>query len=205
MSTEITADDYDIKILNVDLLKSYKNNPRKNTKETIELVKKSIQQNKFSSVIVVDKNYEIIAGHTRLLAAKELGMTELPVFIAKNLDDNAVKRLRLLDNRLTETTDWDLTKLINELETVKFDDDFATMFEPLMNQDMSDFDLNESDLVDVEPDETYGEPVIQYVMIFDNETQQQDWHLLLIELKERYPEIETHAGRVMQYISENKQ
>lgn len=203
MSTEITAADYDIKIMNVDLLKSYKNNPRKNTKNSIELVKKSIQQNKFSSVIVVDKNYEIIAGHTRFLAAKDLGMKELPVFVAKNLDEDAVKRLRLLDNRLTETTEWDLTKLVNELDLVKFDDEFQKMFEPLMNQDMSEFDLDEGDLVDAEPDETYGEPVIQYVMIFDNETQQQDWHLFLIKLKEKYPDTETHASRVMQYISEN--
>ena len=174
MSQEIVQNDYDIKIMQVDDIKPYQNNPRQINQSSIEQVKKSIQQNKFSNVIIVDKNNEVIAGHTRLEAAKQLNIAELPVFVAKKLDDNAVKRLRLLDNRLTELTAWDLEKLLEETTQIELDEDVEALFEPLLSQDLSEFDLSDDDY---EPqEENYSNSIIQYVMIFDNEDQQDLWY-----------------------------
>ena len=196
MSKEIIQDDYEIKVTEVAKLKPYKNNPRQINQNAIDQVKKSIEQNKFSNVIVVDKNMEIIAGHTRCEAAKQLSIKELPVFIAKNLDDEAVKRLRLLDNRLTELTPWDIEKLVEETYTL--DDDMKKLFDPLLAQDLSEFDLSDDDYTPKE--EKYGNAIIQYVMIFDNEEQQNTWYQFLAMLREQNPNEETHAARVHEYI-----
>jgi len=196
MTKEINTKDYDLKVVSVFDIKPYKNNPRQVNQNAIDQVKKSIEQNNFSNVIIVDKNMEIIAGHTRFEAAKQLGMKELPVFIAKNLDDEAVKRLRLLDNRLTELTPWDIEKLVEETYTL--DDDMKALFDPLLAQDLSEFDLSDDDYTPKE--EKYGNAIIQYVMIFDNEEQQNTWYQFLAMLREKYPNDETHAARIHEYI-----
>lgn len=198
MSNEIINDKYEIKVLPIDEIQPYANNPRQTNNSAINSVAKSIEQNNFTSVIVVDKNNEIIAGHTRHAAAKQLGMTELPVFVAKDLDDEQVKRLRLLDNRLTELTPWDLEKLVEETYATTLDDDMQALFEPLLAEDLSEFDLSDDDYTPTE--EKYGNAIIQYVMIFDNEEQQNTWYTFLAELREMYPNEETHAGRVHQYL-----
>ena len=205
MNKKIQEQDYDIEILDVALLKPYANNPRQTNQSAIDKVAKSIQQNQFSSVIVVDKNYEIIAGHTRHAAATQLGLKTLPVFIAKNLDDEQVKRLRLLDNKLNELTEWDVEKLIQELEPSKLDEDFQKLFEPLIAQDLSEFDLSDDSYVPDEEGERFANSIIQYVMIFDTELQQQTWNKFLAALKQKYPDdevYETHASRITQHISE---
>ena len=202
MSQEIIKNDYIIKVMNVEDIKPYQNNPRQINAESIKQVKKSIQQNKFSNVIVVDKNNEVIAGHTRLEAAKQLGMKELPVFIAKDLDENAVKRLRLLDNRLTELTAWDLEKLVEETNTIDLDEDVEALFAPLLNDDFSEFDLTDDNYEEAQ--ETYSNPIIQYVMIFDDEEQQLLWYNFLGRLREDYPSHETHASRIAEYITKLK-
>ena len=63
-----------ITYLPVEGLKPYENNPRKN-KKVVEIVKKSIQAFGFKNPIIIDKNNVIIAGHTRLEAAKQLNLT----------------------------------------------------------------------------------------------------------------------------------
>jgi len=199
MSNEIKTDDYDIKILPIGDLKPYKNNPRQTNKHAIEQVKNSINQNKFSSVIIVDKNLEIIAGHTRLESAKSLGIKELPVFIAKNLDDNAVKRLRMVDNRLNELTPWDTEKLIEETYSIEADEDFKKLFQPLLAEDMKDFDFSD-DMYSQDPDEKYNNAIIQYVVIFDNDKQQEDWYSFISDLKVKYPDIDTISARLQAHI-----
>jgi|TARA_R110001592_G_scaffold28662_3_gene104878 hypothetical protein len=200
-SKEIISADYDIKILDVKLLKRFSNNPRKTNQTAIDEVKKSIEQNQFSSVIVVDKNYEIIAGHTRYAAALQLGIKELPVFVAKNLDDSAVKRLRVIDNRLTELTPWDLEKLTDEMGTLEVDEDFKNLFEFISDPDFSTFDEPEEE---IKP-EAKEQPAanFQYVMTFDNELQRARWHEFLYGLSEHYSEDEypTHAARLDAYIT----
>ena len=205
MNQKIEQQEYDIEVLNVSLLKPYANNPRQTNQNAIDKVKKSIEQNQFSSVIVVDKNYEIIAGHTRHAAATQLGIEKLPVFVAKNLSDEQVKRLRLLDNKLNELTEWDLDTLMQELEPSKLDEDFQKLFDPLIAQDLSEFDLSDDNYLPDEEGEKFANSIIQYVMIFDTELQQQMWHKFLAALKQQYPDdevYETHASRITQHISE---
>jgi len=198
MTEELKFKNITLKVMDIEDLKPYENNPRNITKTAIDAVAKSIAENDFNSVIVVDKNLEIIAGHTRVLAAKSLGYKELPVMVS-NIDELQAKKLRLLDNRLTELTEWDSEKLLIESYSAELDEDYQAMFAPLMRDDMSEFDLSDDDYVDNEMT-TYNNAIIQYNLVFDNEQQQADWYTFLAKLKEQYPNEETHAARVQMYI-----
>jgi len=103
-----------VKIMDINALKPYPNNPRKN-EYAIEPVANSIREFGFKQPIIVDKNNVIIAGHTRLLAAKELGMTKVPVIVADDLDPEQVKAYRLADNKTGELAGWDFEQLDVEL------------------------------------------------------------------------------------------
>lgn len=107
--------DVNITQINIDELKPYKNNPRIN-KDAIPLVANSIRDFGFKVPIVIDTNYEIIAGHTRLEAAKKLGLTTVPCIIASDLTPDQVKAYRLADNKVAEAAEWDIGLLNLELE-----------------------------------------------------------------------------------------
>lgn len=106
-----------VKIMDINALKPYPSNPRKN-EHAIEPVANSIREFGFKQPIVVDKNNTIIAGHTRLLAAKELGLTEVPVIVADDLTPEQVKAYRLADNKTGELAGWDFEQLDIELGNI---------------------------------------------------------------------------------------
>jgi DNA modification methylase len=94
----------------------YARNSRKIPERAIDKVAASIKEFGWRQAIVVDKDGVIICGHTRLLAAKKLGLKQVPVHVADNLTPAQVKAYRLMDNRSHEETDWDLELLGPELE-----------------------------------------------------------------------------------------
>jgi DNA modification methylase len=94
----------------------YARNSRKIPERAIDKVAASIKEFGWRQAIVVDKDGVIICGHTRLLAAKKLGLKQVPVHVADNLTPAQVKAYRLMDNRSHEETDWDLDLLGPELE-----------------------------------------------------------------------------------------
>ena len=96
----------------IDDLIPYHNNPRKN--QAIDKVASSIKEYGFQQPIVVDKDMVVIVGHTRLLGAKKLGLTEVPIVVA-DLGEAKAKAYRLADNRVNEDSMWDNNLLQNEL------------------------------------------------------------------------------------------
>lgn len=114
-------------IINIKLsdLKPYERNPR-NNKEAVDYVANSIREFGFKNPIIVDKNNVIVAGHTRYLACKKLGIKEVPCVIADDLTDEQIKAFRLADNKVAEIATWDLDLLDEELDDI-------------LNFDMSDF------------------------------------------------------------------
>ena len=118
----------------IDDVKPYPNNPRNND-DAVEYVANSIREFSFQQPIVVDTDGTIIAGHTRLKAAKLLGMETVPVVVADNLTPAQVNAYRLADNKVAEAATWDMEDLAVELEGLEVDFDM-TMF---------DFDLGPAD------------------------------------------------------------
>lgn len=106
-------------------VKPYDKNPRRND-DSVEFVANSIKEFGFQQPIVVDKDMVVIAGHTRLKAAKKLKLKEVPVIVADNLTDEQAKAYRLADNKVSETSEWDFELLDDELNQI-------------LNIDMDDF------------------------------------------------------------------
>ena len=121
----------------------YARNARKVPQRAIDKVAASLKEFGFRQPIVVDKDGVIVVGHTRLLAAKQLGLREVPVHVADQLTPAQVKAYRLMDNRSHEETDWDLELLGPELEELK---DFE------FDLDLTGFDSNEIDRLLLDPD-----------------------------------------------------
>ncbi|MFR6310982.1 ParB N-terminal domain-containing protein [Anaerofustis stercorihominis] len=122
---------------NIDELKRYKNNPRINDK-AISYVANSIKRFGFLNPIIIDKNDEIIAGDTRIMAAYKLNLKTVPCIYADDLNEEEVKAFRLADNKVSEIADWDYTKLDLEMESI-------------LNIDMLDFgfeDFNTGSIID---------------------------------------------------------
>lgn len=105
----------------------YPNNPRNND-DAVEYVANSIREFGWQQPIVVDTDGTIIAGHTRLKAAKMLGMDTVPVVVADNLTPAQVNAYRLADNKVAEAATWDMEALAVELEGLEVDFDM-TMFD----------------------------------------------------------------------------
>ena len=99
----------------VTQLKPYDRNTRRIEPEAIDKVAASIQEFGWRQPIVVDPQYVVIVGHVRLLAAKKLGLREVPVHVAENLSPQQVRAYRLMDNRSHEETSWDTDLLEQEL------------------------------------------------------------------------------------------
>lgn len=101
----------------IDKVKPYENNPRDND-GAVEATANSIKEFGWQQPIVVDKDGIVIAGHTRLKAAKALGLDKVPIVVAKNLSEEQVKAFRLADNKTGELAEWDIGLLDDELADI---------------------------------------------------------------------------------------
>lgn len=120
----------------VDELREYENNPRNND-NAVAAVAASIELAGFKVPIVVDGDGVIVAGHTRLKAAKKLGMQAVPCIVADDLTDEQIRAFRLADNKTGELAEWDFEKLEEELATL------AEMGIDMAAFGFEDFDMDE--------------------------------------------------------------
>lgn len=95
----------------------YENNPRKNDK-AVKYVAESIKQFGFRIPIIIDKDNVIVAGHTRLKAAKRLKIKEVPCVVADDLTEEQIKAFRVADNKVAEKSEWDFEILDLEIESL---------------------------------------------------------------------------------------
>jgi len=102
----------------IDTIRPYDKNPRNND-TAVQAVADAIRTYGWRQPIVVDKDGVIIAGHTRLKAARLLGLAEVPVHVAHDLSPEQAKAYRLADNRLNEIATWDAELLPGELIELK--------------------------------------------------------------------------------------
>ena len=108
-------------------LKPYAHNPKTHPEEQVDKIARSIEEFGFLVPILIDADNSIIAGHGRILAAKKLGLTEIPTIQVDHLTEAQIRAYRIADNRLTESA-WDLEMLESEiaiLEDMDFDIDLT--------------------------------------------------------------------------------
>ena len=107
-----------------DELKEYEGNARRND-AGVAKVAESIKQFGFLNPITIDKNNVIISGHTRLKAAKQLKLEEVPC-VVQDMSEEEAKLARIVDNKSHEYSTWDVGKLHQELNNINLD--FKTTF-----------------------------------------------------------------------------
>ena len=140
-----------VKNIPVEEIKIYENNPRRINDDAIKAVLASIKEFGFKVPVILDSDKVIIAGHTRVMAAQKLGLSEVPCVIAEDLTPEQIKAFRLADNKTGELSSWDFEKLDLELKG-------------LSDIDMSDFgfeldtsvDRNEPENEEIDTEE-FGE------------------------------------------------
>ena len=128
----------------IEDLKEYENNPRNND-GAVQAVADSIKEFGFKVPIVIDRDNVIVAGHTRLKAARLLGLATVPCIVADDLTPEQVKAYRLADNKTGELAEWDFAAL--EIEIAELSE--------MSDIDMSDFGF------DLEPMEEETQEVVE--------------------------------------------
>ena len=129
-----------IEYLPIKALKPYEKNTRKHQKKDVDNIARSIEKFGMNDPIGIWKDNIIVEGHGRLLACKQLGMTEVPCVRLDHLTDEQRREYAIAHNATAELSEWDLDILHDELDEL----DFSGF----------DFDLGlESEGEDYSPDE----------------------------------------------------
>ena len=121
----------------------YVNNARTHSPEQINKLRASLHEFGFINPVIIDRNYGVIAGHGRIMAAKEEGITEVPCVFADHLSEAQKKAYILADNRMALDAGWDEEMLRVEIEALQGMD-----FDPLLTG------FDEAELADLFGEET---------------------------------------------------
>lgn len=101
----------------LDEIKMYDNNPRNNS-DAVPAVAKSIRKFGFKQPLVIDKAGVIVAGHTRYLAAKKIGLETVPCVVADDLTPKQINEYRIADNKTSEMARWNYLGLAREINSI---------------------------------------------------------------------------------------
>lgn len=135
-------------------LKPYERNAKQHSKEQVEKIGRSIQELGFLSPCLIDQEMNVIAGHGRIMAAKEIGMTAVPCVFVEGMTEEQRKAYILADNRLTELGEWDMARVQQELADLA-DADFdisLTGFDPDLRFDDSMSQITDDGWTEMEQD-----------------------------------------------------
>ncbi len=134
----------------IDLLIPYAKNARVHDDAQIAQIAGSIKEFGFNNPVLIDKDNGIIAGHGRVMAARKLGLTEVPTILLDHLNETQRKAYILADNRIAINSTWDNEMLSLELSDIKDDINLAMLG---FNVDELDALLNPTELTEGLTDE----------------------------------------------------
>lgn len=137
-----------IETLPLDSLIPYANNARTHSEEQVAQISASIREFGFTNPVLIDKAGTIIAGHGRVMAARKLGLADVPCLRLEHLTPSQVKAYVLADNRLAMNAGWDEELLKVELRTLT-EDGFDTSLLGFTDDELTAF-LNEDPLAGVD-------------------------------------------------------
>lgn len=166
--SEILKTTEELKLINIDELIPYANNARTHSKDQINKLRSSLREFGFINPILIDKDYNILAGHGRVMAAREEGIKEVPCVLVEHLTEAQKKAYILADNRLAMDAGWDDEMLALELENLKeldFDMDLTgfdaaeidELFSNIHDKDVQDDDFDVEAALEEEPISKQGD------------------------------------------------
>lgn len=109
----------EMKLVPLDKLIPYANNARTHSPAQINKLRSSLREFGFINPVIIDRDYGIIAGHGRVLAAREEGISEVPCVFADHLTEAQKKAYILADNRMAMDAGWDEALLRVEIEALQ--------------------------------------------------------------------------------------
>lgn len=109
----------EMNLVDIDKLIPYVNNARTHSKEQINKLRASIREFGFINPVIIDRDYNVIAGHGRIMASKEEGIDKVPCVFVDYLTDAQKKAYILADNRMALDADWDEELLKVEIESLQ--------------------------------------------------------------------------------------
>ena len=112
----------DMKLVPIAKLVPYVNNARTHSPEQVMKLRSSLREFGFINPVIIDKDYNVIAGHGRIAAAKEEGITEVPCVFVDYLTEAQKKAYILADNRMAMDAGWDEELLRIEIEALQGED-----------------------------------------------------------------------------------
>ena len=131
----------------IETLKLDPANPRVHSKKQIRQIANSVREFGFVAPVLIDRDGKVLAGHGRLFACRELGITEVPTLCLDHLTPAQARAFMIADNRLTEIAIWDEQLLAEQLKELSFLDlDFSL---ELTGFEMGEIDLRIASLDDV--------------------------------------------------------
>ncbi len=144
----------EMKLVDIEKLVPYVNNARTHSADQINKLRSSIREFGFINPVIIDKDYGVIAGHGRIMAAKEEGIKEVPCVFADHLNEAQKKAYILADNRMALDAGWDEELLRVEIESLEdygFDveltgfssEELSSLFDLGVEAEEDDFDVEE--------------------------------------------------------------
>ena len=109
----------EFQLIGIDKLVPYQNNSRTHTPEQIAKIRSSLREFGFVNPVIVDRDLGVIAGHGRLVAAREEGYTEVPCVFVDEMTEAQKKAYIIADNRLAMDAGWDEEMLKIEMEALQ--------------------------------------------------------------------------------------
>lgn len=143
-------------------LKPYKKNAKKHPKEQVEQIANSIKEFGFTQPVLIDKNNCVVAGHGRILGAKQAGLKEVPTLCLDDLTEEQIKAYRLADNKLNEG-EWDFSLL----------DEEVSMLSDSIDMSLFGFDVGLSEEAEPEEKEVKFKAKEKHLVIIKCKTEQE--------------------------------
>lgn len=140
------------KLISLDKITPYENNAKEHPDWQIAQIKNSIEQFGFNDPIAVNENMGIIEGHGRYLAAKELGLKEVPCIILSGMTADEERAYKIAHNKLTMNTGFNLEVLEYELNALKVED-FNLSLTGFSEEELLEMEENLPEDMDIPHDE----------------------------------------------------
>lgn len=186
----------------IEALIPYEKNARTHDEAQITEIAASILELGFNDPIAVDEKDGILEGHGRLLAARELGLLEVPVIVLSHLSPAQKAAYRVAHNKLALKAGWDDDLLREELKMVATDGLEATLTGFTDAEIEALLDDEDDDGEDNDKPRGSGNPQISYTIVFDSEEQQRDWFRFMRFLRRQNPgEDLTFAQRLTDHVA----
>ena len=108
-------------MIDINALTPYENNARTHSPDQLEMIGNSIKEFGFINPVIIDENNMILVGHGRVMAAKNIGIKQVPFRRVTNLTEDQKKAYIIADNKLSDLGGWDDELLLAELESIELD------------------------------------------------------------------------------------